>query len=329
MIASNSNSHNQDIGGYFELELNKTREYHPNAYKVNTSRNAFAIVVITQKVKKVYLPYYCCDSLIKILQKYKVNFEQYHISPNFLPVKYPSLKTRERLLYINYFGLNDGNVTQLAERFGNNLIIDNSQAFFSKPLLNNDTFYSPRKYFGIPDGSYLYSKTSSFSLNRQQRISNKINYLFGRIESGSNKYLSDYQATENWIGKQDIKKMSKISARILTSINYLKAKKTRTSNFIYLHNSLGNLNQMKLKIPKISVPFCFPFISKKTGLRKFLINQHIYTPLYWPELSTSPDLNVFEKTMVNNLLPLPIDQRYNHRDMDRIIKLVLKFEDHE
>ena len=39
-----------------------------------------------------------------------------------------------------------------------NLIIDNAQAFFAKPLLGIDTFYSPRKFVGVSDGGILATK---------------------------------------------------------------------------------------------------------------------------------------------------------------------------
>ena len=40
---------------------------------------------------------------------------------------------------------------------GKNVIIDNVQAYFQRPIEGFDTLYSCRKYFGVPDGAVLYT----------------------------------------------------------------------------------------------------------------------------------------------------------------------------
>ncbi|MFW5983430.1 MAG: hypothetical protein ACOCQ4_02930, partial [bacterium] len=57
------------IGGYFELELNKGEEFHKNALKLNTGRNAFEYVILEKQYKKVWLPYYMCDVMLEPLNR--------------------------------------------------------------------------------------------------------------------------------------------------------------------------------------------------------------------------------------------------------------------
>ena len=56
----------KEIGGYFELELNKNREYHKNALKLNSGRNALIFILMNLKPRKIYLPYYICDSVLEL-----------------------------------------------------------------------------------------------------------------------------------------------------------------------------------------------------------------------------------------------------------------------
>ena len=86
-------------------------------------------------------------------------YEFYSIDSNFLPIfNYSKVQKTEVFVYNNYFGICDAQTREIAAQC-KNLIIDNSQAFYSKPIQGVDTFYSPRKFFGLPDGAYLYTDT--------------------------------------------------------------------------------------------------------------------------------------------------------------------------
>lgn len=45
----------KEIGGYFELELPLSQEYHNNAIKLNSGRNAFKYILKSQNITKVYI----------------------------------------------------------------------------------------------------------------------------------------------------------------------------------------------------------------------------------------------------------------------------------
>lgn len=146
------------IGGYFELELNNGQEYHQNAISLNTGRNSFEYILRAKQYKKVYLPYYTCDVMVEPIQKIKIDVEFYFIDEFFQPkFDFSRIRDDEVFVYNNYFGICDEQVNKVAAEC-KNLIIDNSQAFYSLPLPGVDTFYSPRKFFGIPDGAYLYTE---------------------------------------------------------------------------------------------------------------------------------------------------------------------------
>src|SRR5690606_27110463 len=147
----------KSIGGYFELELNDFGGiYHNKAIDVNTGRNAFEYILRSnKKLTKVLLPYFVCDVLLQPIKKLNLEVEFYGLDNAFLP-KVNSVKKNEVILYVNYFGIMNKNIKNISNRF-ENIIIDNSQAFYANPIKNIPTFYSPRKFFGVADGGFLYT----------------------------------------------------------------------------------------------------------------------------------------------------------------------------
>lgn len=142
----------KSIGGYFELELSKDVEYHNNAIRLNSGRSAFEYILRAKQYAKVFLPYYTCDVMLNSIKKLDLDVEFYHIDKNLFPIfDYSKVKSTDVFVYTNYFGVCDYQVKKVSMKC-KNLIIDNAQAFFSKPLPGVDTFYSPRKFFGLPDG---------------------------------------------------------------------------------------------------------------------------------------------------------------------------------
>ena len=148
------------IGGYFELELPQKAEYHKSALALNTGRNCLEYILRARGYKKVYLPYYSCEVLLEPFNKLDVEYCFYHINGSLELEQLVTLQDGEALLYINYFGLKQDYVASLSATYGKQLIVDNTQAFYAKPIKGIDTFYSCRKFFGVADGAYLYCSQS-------------------------------------------------------------------------------------------------------------------------------------------------------------------------
>lgn len=145
------------IGGYFELELPHGQVFHSNAIALNSGRFCFEYLLRCRKYKKVFIPYYTCDSVIEPIIKLGIDYEFYHIDKEYCIIDDIKLAEDEALLYTNYWGLQHEHCEELAAKYGKQLILDYTQAFFSNPICGIDTFYSCRKYFGVPDGGYFYS----------------------------------------------------------------------------------------------------------------------------------------------------------------------------
>ncbi len=139
------------------MELPFHEEYHKDAIRLNTGRNCLEYILRARRYSKVYITYYTCEVILEPFHKLTVNYEFYHINQDFEIADDIQLKAGEALLYTNYYGLKQRYVEKLAERYGQQLIVDNTQAFYAKPIDGIDTFYTCLKFFGVPDVSYLYT----------------------------------------------------------------------------------------------------------------------------------------------------------------------------
>lgn len=311
----------KEIGGYFELELASKKEYHTSAIALNSGRNAFKYILKSQNIKKIYIPNYICNSIIEPLIELSVSYEFYTIDENFEIINEIDLLKDERILYVNYFALKSKYVKKLADKYQNYLIIDNTQDFFQKPLKNIDTIYSPRKFFGINDGGYLYTNNLLNELLTVDESHSHSAQLLGRADKNASLFYNEFKKAEKRLINQPIKRMSNLTNKILSSINYNEIKKKRKENFEFLHNELKEINLLK-NINIKSTPFIYPFMTNDLHLREKLINNKIYVSKYWQEVLDRDRISNFEIDFVNKLIPLPIDQRYNFDDMYRILKII-------
>ena len=314
------------IGGYFELELKQGHEYHPEALKLNTGRNAFEYVLIANKYRKVYLPFYTCKSMLEPIKKLKLDYSFYSIDKNFYPkIDFNVIQNKEVLVYTNYFGICDKQV-YVTTSMTNNLVIDNSQAFFSKPLPTVDTFYSPRKFFGLPDGAYLYTD-NHLDIELEHDISlNRFQHLLGRIDFCAEEFFHSFKSNEKNLSDQPINLMSNITRRFLKSIDYNWIMNRRRANFFYLHEKLEKTNSISFNLIDDFVPMVYPyFIKQGLKLRQKLIENRVFVASYWPNVGPMVNKKSVEADFVQNLVALPIDQRYGYKEMEYIFSLISKY----
>lgn len=310
------------IGGYFSLELPTTEEFHKDAIHLNTGRNCLEYILKTRKYKCVHIPYYTCEVILEPFTKLGIDYKFYHINKNFDIVEKIKLDRGEALLYTNYFGLKQHYVEQLPERYGQNLIIDNTQAFFAPRIPGIDTFYTCRKFFGVPDGAYLYTDKPLDEDLEEDVSFNRTNHLLKRIDLSAEEGFSDFRIADDGLDGQPIKRMSKLTMRLMQSINYDDTVKIRRENFLYLSKHLATTNRLHLALESDAVPMVYPYYTGQAGLRDKLIYNRIFVAKYWPNVIEWTHPEDLEFQMAQNILPLPIDQRYDVADMDSIIHII-------
>lgn len=313
----------KSIGGYFELELsNVSKEFHSDAICLNTARNAFEYILKAKKIKKIFLPYFTCDVLLQPLHKLKLPFQFYSINENLEPIfDFTELKDGDAFLYTNYFGLKDNYVKKLS-LMCEQLIIDNAQAFYTIPSKKVPTFYSARKFFGVADGAYLYNVKKLKVLIEQDVSFERMKHLLVRKDVSAEAGYSFFSENDKSLQNQSIKRMSKLTQSILKTIDYELAANRRKENFIYLHKALKSSNQFSLVLEEGCVPMVYPYWNKDKMLKEVLLENKIYTASYWPNVLEWCDKNSLEYQLANEVIYLPIDQRYDVADMEKILKYV-------
>jgi hypothetical protein len=116
--------------------------------------------------------------------------------------------------------------------------------------------------------------------------------------------------------------MSKLSARILESIDYANVASRRIKNFQQLHDRLGSSNQLQFNIDTKCVALTYPYLNNNAQLRDELQVNNIFTATYWAEVAQSAGSSKLERYYAECIVHLPIDQRYDEEDMRLILKYI-------
>ena len=306
------------IGGYFELELPHYPEYHPHAIALNSGRFCLEYILRCRRYEKVYVPYFTCSSAIEPIVKLGIPYEFYSINKEYRIMGNVTLKEGEALLYTNYWGLQDDYCAKLAGKYGKRLILDYTQAFFSRPIDGIDTFYSCRKFFGVPDGGYLYTDAKAgFGLEQDESYT-RMASLVKRIDLSPEAGYDDFHKTSASFHALPIRRMSRLTKRMMQGIDYGRVASRRLDNYNQLRRQLGGRGLCYGEVPMV-----FPYESAQgQGLRKRLIDNKVFVAKYWPNVDEWAGKDALETWMANHILPLPIDQRYGVGDMERIVKLI-------
>jgi len=310
------------IGGYFGLELAVSQEYHSQALHLNTGRNSLEYILRAKGYNKIYIPFFTCNVLLEPLLRLGIKYDFYHIDENLDPIfDYNKIKETEVFLYTNYFGVKDERVEKLANK-KMNLIIDNAQSFFSKRIVNVDTFYSPRKFLGVPDGAYLYTNQKLNENLENDNSYNRFNHLIIRHDSNAESGYTSFLKNDQKLNLQNIKYMSMLTRKILTSVDYISIAEKRKKNYAYLNQSLNNRNYLKIQKPSHQVPMTYPFWSDDKRLKEKLKKNRIFCATYWPNVLDWTTRDQLESRLTKEIIHLPIDQRYGETEMNKILDLI-------
>ena len=315
------------IGGYFELEHPPCGvEYHANAVRYQSARAAFLALLKIGKPRRVWMPWYICDSMLAPLMATNTNISRYSVNSDFGIVENLSLACEDWILYVNYFGLCGRHVEDLTHRYKSQMIIDNSQAFYQRPGTALATIYSPRKFFGVPDGGYLATPLQvKPSETRDESSFGRTEHLLKRLGGNIDAGYFEFQAAEDTLSDVSPLQMSLLTQRMLSYIDYEGIQARRRNNFRFLHNKLGPSNLLKIGSVRDEVPLCYPYLhSASPRLRSELQLCRVYCPTYWPNARLNVSSAGIEIDSCSNLLPLPIDQRYDESDMSFILDIISK-----
>ena len=302
-----------------------------------------------RNITTVYMPAYCCDSMIFPFKDRNVNVLFYDLVYEDGKVKCDIDATLNvDILYIcNYFGFSTGvdvEVVVSMQKKGVVILYDRTHDLFNNgntlSLISDYTFCSLRKWVGIPtgaivskrDGNFFQAslKGCDFSESKYKGMRMKYDYLQGntvidkedflRLFASFNKRLSgDYQNYS----------IDKMSLRLLHEQDFELVKTRRYQNAKLLYDGLSELNNISMMFEheNACVPLFVPILVKKevrNSLRDYLIDNKVYCPVHWPKSDSLPDamrVNLF----YDSELSLVCDQRYGEVQMRKIVDLIKNY----
>lgn len=282
---------------------------------------------------KCLIPNYLCESIFNCFD----NYDFYKISNGFMiDLIYLTnliLKKKYKVIYIiNYFGYIDSNIMKIKSLCNKNniyIIEDYTHNIYSKNLYGDICLCSYRKSLETPFGCIVIDKNNI--MNIFQKIEFNILYIIFVLLKLVMMILKNY-------------KYLKFVWRPLLLFCENKLDNIKYSNFDYInhffykyYNSKLNLNIRKknfkilhsnLKIKTLDIfvntYFTYPIFLKnqneRDNLVKKLIKKKIYCPYYW-NLDFDKH-NKCNKHLVENMMCIPIDQRYNEKDMLYISNII-------
>lgn len=312
----------REIGGYIELDEYTLPMLHEGAIALNCGRNTLEYLIKAKGIKKICIPKFMCSSVIGVCRRVGITTRYYSISLDFMP-KDIDLDDDEWIYVVNYYGqLNNETIKQLKIKY-ERIIVDNAQAYYQMPVEGIDTLYTCRKFFGVPDGAFLYTDEIIKEDIGQDESFERMKFLLGRYERTASEFYKEYVDNNEMFINEPIKRMSKLTYNLLHGIDYELIKRKRHNNFKILHEELKEINKLNLSIPDGA--FMYPlYIENGYIIRQILQKEKVYIPTLWPDVFDICEDTEIEYDMARNILPLPVDQRYNEEDMKYVISLIKK-----
>jgi hypothetical protein len=298
--------------------------YHKGTIELNSARNAFEYILRVKKPKLVYMPKFTCDVMLEPLEKTNTKFVYYTLNDQLEIADSIEPSADELVLYTNYFGVKNTYSQELSKQLGDRLVLDCSQAFYYKPTDKEHVFYSPRKFVGVADGAYLITDKALEGELSIDTSYQRMEHLLKRVDLGAEAGYADFKRNDDSLVGEPIKRMSLLTGKILASLDYEAIRESRASNFKFLHTVLGDKNELSFDEARGAVPMVYPLkLSGVSDLKQQLIEQKVFVPTYWPNVFEWCSEDEIEYQLARDIIPLPIDQRYNDEDMQRITEILL------
>ena len=316
----------KEIGGYFELETFSGEHYHKNAIALNCGRGCIRYLIELRGIKNIWIPDYICDSVSNTFLDSGVKVLTYRIKEDFLPDYSFEVKGDEWLFLCDYYGQLVDRDIEFAKVFSHDRIIcDETQNFFRGSCKGVDTIYSCRKWFGVADGGYLITGDGA-NLDRDIPIDEshtRMSFVLGRYERTATEFYEESKKNNEFFDIEPAKRMSPITENILRGVDYGKVAAKRRDNWDIVERIIGKYN--RLKIVKPDVPFMYPLMLENAdSIREEILKDKIYIPVLWPNIIGDMRNDSIAYLYAKNVLPLPIDQRYETEDLCLMINGILK-----
>lgn len=330
------------IGGLFGLEpVSLTKGDQPSPFAGSfvdyflSARCAFYAVCQSVKPRIAWLPSYLCSAVLDPFRSLGIPVRYYDAGPNLRSGRHgwiADVHPGDLVLVIHYFGF--ANTTLPADQLklrGAVIIEDASQGLFIKQQYPESIciVYSPRKFFGVPDGGVL--ATSRMDAIRRQPLEPpptewwKAAFAMTQMRrefdlvGGENRWFSLFRHVEKTFPVGPYCSSDLARMLIETGTDYGSMRTARRENYLAL---AARLNEFAL-FPVLGndiVPLGFPVCvdaAQRDAVLKCLYNEKIYPPVHWRIDGIVPEEHHESHFLSRRILTLLCDQRYTSSDMTR------------
>ncbi|GKX44463.1 hypothetical protein SOASR015_34970 [Pectobacterium carotovorum subsp. carotovorum] len=312
------NTYNE-YGGFLQLELGRGTTYHSEAIYLNSARNALKYIIRLYKIRKIAVPYFTCPVVWQVLKDENCDIVFYDCDLNMNP-NLAKIRRDDFFIVNDYFGVMSEKIDEIISYYPN-VIIDNAQAFFSYNC-GLAAFYSPRKFFGLPDGGLVIT---SDRLNESLDVD--VSYLrclhlLKRHDLSASASYSDFCDADKRIDSLPMRYMSRMTENLMSGIDYDFIKNRRIKNYNHMHKKLSDVNLLNVTLSVNATPMAYPLLIENKNIKNRLIQKKIYVATYWPNLEDVAPADSNTLYLRDYILPLPIDQRYDIKDIDAMLKII-------
>jgi len=343
------------IGGEFELNIDSLN-FDSNIDKyiskeegtwTTSGRQAFCLILNQLKsigVKQIFLPSFLCNSILIPVLRSGLKFEFYKVHHDLSSDINPSKGSA--ILIIHYFGWFNPLASDLRKQSESFYLIEDATHIFlnSDYQLNSDryyTFVSLRKHAGTIMGGWL---NQSIKLPESEKKVKRIaleslaaRFLKNIYISDKNQnidelfekeYLNIFEYCEGFINEDKSSALiPNVAKYIIDSIDWHFIVRKRRENWLLLDELLDSkFKKINNRLDNGIVPLGYVIkTDNRTLIKKKLAKNKIYAPIHWP-IPTLLDEKLFSCSLelYDKILTIPIDQRYNHREIKYIAKNLLE-----
>lgn len=212
---------------------------------------------------------------------------------------------------------------------------------------------SLRKWYAVPDGGFVASNIplaedvletgEEYARERLVPLVQKWEYLKekerrtgGALTAGwlprKAEYLKRNRNLENALDcYQGVRRISRISAEILSRVDEEGARRRREENYHALYQHICGMKRLWAILPEkeTHAPLYLPvYVKERDSLQRFLAGYGIYAPVLWPVGEENKDFLQGDGTYIfEHMLALPIDQRYDAGDMEQLAEVLALYEE--
>lgn len=296
-----------------------------------------------RRIKTIYMPSYCCQSMIDPLEELNFKVEYYDVflnEENILDYSIDENIECDIFFLMTYFGLGSSKIDDTVLKFKENgsvIIEDITHRMFNDEYHSIHVDYligSIRKWLPIMSGGFAAKKNGKLNLKPSKTSTVNIQTIKQAMKL-KKKYING----EN-INKQSFIDLYSEGANVFVELNYTYHIDHESKDIINHFNFKEMINQRRRNAKELylglndledieflsnylllnkSTPIFVPIIlsnRNRDSLRKYLIKQNVYCPIHWPIFSKN------NSDIPKYILSLICDQRYSFDQMKRIINIV-------